>query len=206
MNSTSTKNIGKAVVSIEDPPVARFLFNNVWFSWFWLIIRILAGVPWVQAGWDKVTNPAWVGPQAGTQLAGFINNALKAPAPAHPSLTISWLQTLYTGFLQHVVLPATPFWSPVVAFGELLVGIALILGIFTGIAAFFGGFMNVNYLLAGTVSTNPILFIFATWLVMAWKTAGWLGLDHWILPLIGVPGRPGKVFAPKASEKSPQAN
>jgi thiosulfate dehydrogenase [quinone] large subunit len=79
--------------------------------------------------------------------------------------------------------------------GEMLVGIALIVGIFTGIAAFFGGFMNVNYLLAGSVSTNPILFAIATWLVLAWKTAGWWGLDRWMLPALGTPWSPGRIFS-----------
>jgi thiosulfate dehydrogenase [quinone] large subunit len=54
-------------------------------------------------------------------------------------------------------LPYAGTWSYIVAFGEVLVGIGLILGALTGIAAFFGIFMNFNYLLAGTVSTNPIL-------------------------------------------------
>lgn len=69
------------------------------------------------------------------------------------------------------------------SWGEFLVGAALILGILTGIAAFFGSLMTMNYLLAGAVSTNPILFVIATWLVLAWKTAGWWGLDRWVLPL-----------------------
>ena len=75
-----------------------------------------------------------------------------------------------------------------------MVGIALILGIFTGIVAFVGSLLNVNYLLAGSVSTNPILFIIATWLVLAWRTAGWWGLDRWVLPALGTPWRPGYVF------------
>jgi thiosulfate dehydrogenase [quinone] large subunit len=82
----------------------------------------------------------------------------------------------------------------VVTFGELLVGLALILGVFTGIAAFFGSFMNMNYLLAGSVSVNPVLLIFATLLVLAWKTAGWWGLDRWLLPALGTPWRPGYIF------------
>jgi thiosulfate dehydrogenase (quinone) large subunit len=196
MNASS-----KNIVSIEDPPIARFLFNNVWFSWFWLIVRVYTGWQWLTAGWEKVQDPTWVGAQAGTALAGFVNGALTKTTGAHPSV-----QSWYGAFLQNVVLPNTALFGGIVAFGELLVGIGLILGLFTGIAAFFGGFMNVNYLLAGTVSTNPFLFVFATWLVLAWKTAGWLGLDHWVLPLIGVPGRPGKVFAPKSTEKTPQAS
>ena len=92
----------------------------------------------------------------------------------------------------------------VVYFGELFVGVALILRTFTGIAAFFGGFMNANYLLAGALSTNPFLFVFATWLVLAWKTAGWIGMDRWVLPALGTPWRPGRVF--HASGKEAEIN
>jgi thiosulfate dehydrogenase [quinone] large subunit len=100
----------------------------------------------------------------------------------------------YAWFLQNVALPNAVAFSYMVTFGEILVGIALILGLLTGIAAFFGGFMNASYLLAGTVSTNPFLFILATWLVLAWRVAGWWGLDRWALPLLGVPGAPGTLF------------
>ena len=71
---------------------------------------------------------------------------------------------------------------------------ALILGIFVGLAAFFGGFMNMNYLLSGTVSTNPMLLAIAILLVLAWKTAGWWGLDRWLLGVLGTPWRPGYIF------------
>ena len=177
------------VRTIEDPPVARFLFGDVRLSWLWLIIRLYTGYEWLTAGYEKVISPAWVGAQSGTALTGFVNGALKQTTGAHPNV-----QAWYAAFLQNIVLPAAPVWSYIVAFGELLVGIALILGLFPGLAAFFGGFMNVNYLMAGTVSTNPFLFVFATWLVLAWKTAGWLGLDHWILPALGKFWRPSKQY------------
>jgi len=92
------------------------------------------------------------------------------------------------------VLPHTAVWSDAIAYGEILVGLGLIVGLFTGIAAFFGGLLNANYLLAGTVSTNPMLFILATWLVLAWRVAGLIGLDRFALPAVGVPGQAGKLF------------
>ncbi len=201
MSSVANQKGNRAVVVMEDGPVARFLFADVRFSWFWLIIRLYTGYEWLTAGWEKINDPTWVGGQAGTALTGFVNGALAKTTGAHPSV-----QSWYGSFLQNVVLPAAPTFSYVVAIGELLVGIALILGIFTGIAAFFGGFMNVNYLLAGTVSTNPFLFVFATWLVLAWKTAGWIGLDHWILSSLGTPWRPGKVFSSKSSSETVEAS
>jgi thiosulfate dehydrogenase [quinone] large subunit len=60
--------------------------------------------------------------------------------------------------------------------------------------------MNVNYLLAGTVSINPILFVIAILLMLAWKTAGWWGLDRWLLPALGIPWRPGVVFQLEGKE------
>jgi len=81
-----------------------------------------------------------------------------------------------------------------VAYGELLVGIALILGAFVGVAAFFGAFMNWNFMMAGTASTNPMLFAVAILLILGWKVAGYYGLDRYLLPVLGTPWRPGKVF------------
>jgi thiosulfate dehydrogenase [quinone] large subunit len=131
---------------------------------------------------------------------GFANGALAKTAGEHPDV-----QAWYGWFLQNLVIPNAKFWGYLVAVGETLVGIALILGIFTGIAAFFGALMNVNYLLAGTVSSNPILLIGEIFLILAWKTAGWWGLDRFVLPALGTPWRPGLVFRHEAEnvEKSP---
>ncbi|MCL4559681.1 MAG: hypothetical protein M1281_03575 [Chloroflexi bacterium] len=96
--------------------------------------------------------------------------------------------------MKTLVLPYPVVWGYLITIGELLVGAARVLGIFTGLAALLGSIMNVNYLLAGSISTNPLLFIFATWLVLAWRTAGWWGLDRWILPALGTPWRPGLIF------------
>lgn len=177
------------VKTIEDPPVARALFGSTAWAWLWLLLRLYVGWEWLNAGWGKIQSPAWTGSQAGTALSGFINGALGKTAGDHPDV-----QVWYAWFLQHLVLPYAGVWSYLVAWGELLVGVALILGLFTGLAAFFGSFMNANYLMAGTVSTNPLLFIIATWLVLAWKTAGWWGLDRWLLPALGTPWRPGFIF------------
>jgi thiosulfate dehydrogenase (quinone) large subunit len=178
----------KSQIQIIDPPIAQFIFSDVRMSWLWLILRLYVGYEWLTAGLAKLSNPVWFGDKAGVALTGFLNGALAKTAGDHPDV-----QGWYAGFLQNVVMPNAALWSHFVVIGEILVGVALILGIFTGLAAFFGGFMNVNYLMAGTVSTNPFLFVIATWLVLAWKTAGWLGLDRWILPRLGKFWSPSKV-------------
>ena len=115
-------------------------------------------------------NADWSRRQCGAAITGFVNGALAKTDGAQPDV-----QAWYAVFLKSVVLPNAQLWSYLVTFGEVLVGIACILALFTGIAAFFGSIMNLNYLLAGTVSTNPVLFVIATLLVLAWKYCGLVG-------------------------------
>jgi thiosulfate dehydrogenase [quinone] large subunit len=183
------KSQRREIERLEDPPVTLALFGHVRWAWIWLILRLYVGWQWLTAGWGKLNNPAWTGSDAGAAITGFVQGALAKTGSAHPDV-----QAWYAWFLQNLVLPYAKVWGYVVTMGEILVGIALILGLFTGIAAFFGSFMNMNYLLAGTVSTNPALFAIATLLVLAWKTAGWWGLDRWVLPALGTPWRPGVIF------------
>lgn|SRR5690625_3306667 len=168
-------------ILIPDNPVSSFLFNDTRSAIIWLIVRLYLGYSWLTAGWGKVTSSAWTGKDAGTAVTGFIQGAL---AKAEEGTDVAgW----YATFLENVALPQAKLFSYMVAYGEVLIGLGLIVGLFTGVAAFFGSFMNVIFLFAGTVSTNPLLFILATWLVLAWKNAGWYGLDRWALPYLGTP-------------------
>jgi thiosulfate dehydrogenase [quinone] large subunit len=174
---------------IEESPVAKFLFSNTRLAWFWLLVRIYVGWQWLEAGWAKVTSDAWVGAHAGTALTGFLNSALGKVGGAHPDV-----QSWYGSFIEHAVIPHAHTWSYFVAFGEVAVGVALILGFLTGIAAFFGLFMNLNFLLAGSVSVNPMMFTLSIGLILAWRIAGYLGVDRIVLPLLGTPWWPGRLF------------
>jgi thiosulfate dehydrogenase [quinone] large subunit len=176
-------------VQIAEPPIAQFFLADTRLAAIWLIIRVYTGYEWLIAGIAKFGNPAWTGDKAGSGIAGFVTGALQKTAGDHPSVT-GW----YASFLQGLVLPYAAIWSWAITLGEIAVGLGLIFGLLTGFAAFFGGMMNANYLLAGTISTNPLLFIFATWLVLGWRVAGYYGVDRWLLPAIGVPGQPGQVF------------
>src|SRR5579872_4145211 len=165
-----------------EPFIANWLFASPYFAWAWLLVRLYVGWQWLSAGYGKITSPLWVGAKAGVALSGFLNGSILKTTGAHPDVS-GW----YGYFLQHVVIQNVGWFSYVVAYGELLVGVALILGIFTGIAAFFGAFMNMNYLFAGTVSINPLMFLCELFLILAWRVAGWYGLDRWLLPLLGTP-------------------
>ena len=47
--------------------------------------------------------------------------------------------------------------------------------------------------LIGTASTNAMLMVVGMFIVMGWKTAGWIGLDRWLLPMVGTPWQAGKL-------------
>ncbi len=177
---------------IPEPKLSKFLFSDTKMSWVWFIIRVYVGWEWLLAGWAKINNPSWVGPQAGKPLYGFVLGSLDKTSGMHPDVS-EW----YASFLKVVVLPNVVTFSNAVAIGELLVGLALILGAFTGIAAFFGAFMNLNYLFAGTLSTNPLLLLLQLFLILAWRVAGFYGLDRFILPYLGTPWKKGKFFTKK---------
>ncbi|MFN8512703.1 MAG: hypothetical protein U0841_08965 [Chloroflexia bacterium] len=54
--------------------------------------------------------------------------------------------------------------------------------------------MNMSFMLAGSASTNPVLFFLAVALILGWQVAGYYGADRFILPIIGAPWQPGKLF------------
>lgn len=183
-------------ITITDPPIAQALFSNTRWVWLWLIIRLYMGYTWLTSGWGKLSNPAWV--QSGEALKGFWERAVAIPdAPARPLIAFDW----YRQFLLLLLDSRSYTWfAKLVVAGEILIGLAMVLGIFTGIAAFFGGFMNWNFMMAGSASVNPVLFSLAVLLVLAWKTAGWWGLDRWVLPLLGSPWQPGRLFTGAGAE------
>jgi thiosulfate dehydrogenase [quinone] large subunit len=80
------------------------------------------------------------------------------------------------------------------AIGLTLAGIALILGALTGPAAFVGGCLSIGLWDSAGVPVVTFLFAAVIWLMLAWKTAGWIGLDRWLLPLLGMPWQGGVLF------------
>ena len=82
-----------------------------------------------------------------------------------PSRTVGQQQD--AAFLQSVVVPNAGVFAYVVAFGEILIGLGLIFGCFTGAAALFGLFMNVNFMLSGVVDPNLITAVETLFLIFA---------------------------------------
>jgi thiosulfate dehydrogenase [quinone] large subunit len=136
-----------------------------------------------------VRGEGWL--DGGSALEGYWIRAIEVPEAGRPQITYDW----YRDFLQFMLERGWYDWMAwVVAWGEVIAGLALIIGLLTGLAALGAAFMNFNFLLAGTASTNPVMFALAILVVLAWKVAGRIGVDRWLLPALGTPWSPGLVI------------
>ncbi len=221
-------------IYFEEPPVARRLFASTTFAWLWLLLRLYLGWEWFVSGWAKTfggtitwkfwdwgndaysltgtANCGWIrscvvngqSVPRGSAVQGFASSAIKDSEGPHPNVAYSW----YVDFLKWVRDHGYKFLGPAVAITELVVGVLLIIGLFVGIAAFVGMVMNFSYVFAGSAGVNPLFIIISLLLIMAWRVAGWYGLDRVVLPKLGTPWQPGAVFrrkapAPEASASEP---
>lgn len=150
--------------------------NSAWARILWTILRVYVGWSWLTSGLGKITGPksaVWVGDKAGVAVTGFLQGALTKTTGAHPDV-----QWWYAWFVQHLALPNAKVFSYLVACGEVLVGIGLIVGAFTTVAILAGMLMNLNYLLAGTVSSNPVFLIEQMILLLGGAAAFYWGADR----------------------------
>ena len=153
----------------------KFL-KNKYLVPVWTILRIWLGFQWIIPATEKLKDPTWVGSQSGVAITGFLKGALAKSTGDHPSV-----QWWYAKFVENVALPNAGVFTYLVPFGEFLVGVSLILGAFTIAGLLGGAFMNLNYLLAGTTSTNPILYTAAIILIAAGANAYKIGVDQLIV-------------------------
>ena len=163
--------------SLHTPSFLKTIFNHPLAGLIWLPIRVWIGWQWLEAGLHKFESPAWM--QTGAALKGFWAGAVAIPATGSAPIHYAWYRT----FLQFLLnVQAYTWFAKLVPVGEFLVGAALILGIFTGFAAFMGGFMNWNFMMAGSASVNPMFLILSVFLVLAWKVTGYFGADYFLVP------------------------
>jgi thiosulfate dehydrogenase [quinone] large subunit len=165
--------------TLEVPSLINNIFSDKRFSILWLAVRVWLGVQWIKSGLPKWSNPAWI--ESGAALKGFWTGAIQIPAEGRPPIAYDW----YRGFIQTMLdAQAYTWFAKVIAVSEVLFGILLILGVFVGATAFFSGFLNWNFIMAGSASVNGVFFALAVLLVLAWKIAGYIGVDYFLLPRI----------------------
>ncbi len=134
-------------------------------QWPIVLLRVYTGVFFAYHGIGKLRQDDFT-----SGLAGFLSATLDASF------------AFYRPFLESVILPSKEVFAALVAWGELAIGLALILGLATRYAAFAGAFMVLNYWLAkgsGVFDgTNHDIVWFVILIVLGFIPAGKIaGLD-----------------------------
>lgn len=217
MATDSTRDGTRGPVYFSEPRWARWLFGSSAAAWIWLIARLWLGWEWLQSGWGKVfggnitaqfwnwgdpeysltgdENVGWIKGAGdvgvGDSVAGFADRAITSSEGPHPDVAYGW----YVSFLEWIRDTAHPWLGPLVSIGELTIGTLLILGLFTGIAAALGAILNFSFVFAGSAGVNPAMILVSLLLILAWRNAGWYGLDRWVLRRLGTPWQRGDLMA-----------
>ena len=144
----------------------------------WLFVRLVLGFEWLRGGWEKLGDPGWTASPVGGAVEGFLNGAIaRSTEGPHPEVP-HW----YHDLIEDLFLPNADLFAYLVVAGELLVGLALIFGVFTRLSALFGVSMNMAFLWSGVSSTNPPMLLLGLAIVLVGRRAGAYGVDGWALP------------------------
>ena len=132
----------------------------------WTAMRVWLGVMWIQAGYAKI----W-----GAEAAGFLHNhgAGVAGFAAHGTPAYSW----WGSFLHGFVVPNAGAIGVLVAVGEFAIGIALVAGLFTRVAALGSLALLFTYVMSGTASVCAFYAAIAIVILVMWRTSSWIGAD-----------------------------
>ncbi|OAS22085.1 DoxX family protein [Paenibacillus oryzisoli] len=154
----------------------KWVRENNYAALLLTIIRLYVGWEWMIAGWHKITG------DKAFDAAGYLKGAIAKPVLE--SGTTDMVYPNFVAFLQNIALPHVGWFNVLVPWGELLVGIGLLVGALTTAAIFFGLLMNFMYMFAGTISSNPWLVLLGLIIIAAGANAGKYGVDYKILPYL----------------------
>jgi thiosulfate dehydrogenase [quinone] large subunit len=132
----------------------------------WTAARVWLGIMWMEAGVAKIfgaENPAFLH-NNGAGVAGFA---------AHGTAAYSW----WGSFLHSFVVPNAGAIGVLVAFGEFAIGVGLVLGLFTRVAALASLALLFTYVMSGTASVCAFYALFSIVILATWRTSSWIGVD-----------------------------
>jgi thiosulfate dehydrogenase (quinone) large subunit len=162
--------------------MADWLYRSKSAGLLWLVVRLWLGYEWLSAGYQKLWGSEkagfWTGGGAGVK--GFATAGVAGSATGKGGASYGW----WAGFLHNFVIPNASWIAKLVTVSELAIGVLLILGLFTGAAAFAGIGLNVIYMFSGSAGVNPAYAILSIFLILAWRNAGYFGLDRFALPMV----------------------
>lgn len=135
---------------------------------FWNILRVLIGWQWLVSGYHKIGS---------FDATGFIKDSINLVSTPNAAV-LDW----YAAFLEYFVLDYISIFNFLVSWGEFLIGLGLILGLFTKVALLAAAFMNLNFMLAGATYINPILYTIEIILLMMGSATYRFGIDYFMIP------------------------
>jgi thiosulfate dehydrogenase [quinone] large subunit len=146
--------------------VVQWLVQSKIMAVGWLAMRVWVGIMWMQAGWAKLF---------GAENAYFLHNhgAGVAGFAAHGVPAYSW----WGSFLHSFVVPNAGWIGILIAVAEFAIGLALVLGLFTRLAALGSLALLFTYVMSGTASVCAFYALFAIVILATWKTSSWIGAD-----------------------------
>jgi thiosulfate dehydrogenase [quinone] large subunit len=154
---------------------SEWLFRSNYASVIWLALRIWLGYQWLNAGYQKIwgSEKAFFWNGGGAGVYGFAKSGVAANATPMGAVGYGW----WAAFLHNFVMPNAAWIAKIISLGELAIGIALILGLFTGLAALAAVSLNFTYMMTGNAGVNPLYALAGVMLALAWRNAGLIGLD-----------------------------
>lgn len=109
------------------------------------VLRVVAGLWFLKAVWTKLAVDYVFGvipyPAVSPRFVGFHPKRVAEFAAGNP---VGW----YKDFLEGIVIPHAKLFSALQAYGEVVVGLGLVLGLLVGVTAVVGLFLCLNYGLA----------------------------------------------------------
>jgi thiosulfate dehydrogenase [quinone] large subunit len=165
MMTATTEVLGEPTER-HNPQVWESIKQSKVLAVGWTAMRVWLGVMWIEAGKDKL----W-----GSENASFLHHGgagVKGFA-LHGTPAYSW----WGSFLHSFVAPNSGWIGVLVAVAEFVLGIALVAGVFTRIAALGSLALLFTYVMSGTASVCAFYALFAIVLLTMWRTASWIGVD-----------------------------
>ena len=143
----------------ENLRVANWLFRSNYASVIWLVVRLWLGYQWLNAGYQKIWGSEkmgfWYGGGAG--VFGFAKAGVAANSTPYGAVGYGW----WAAFLHNFVMPNASWIAKLISISEFAIGIGLILGLFTGVAAFAAVMLNFTYMMTGSAGVNPFYALLA---------------------------------------------
>ena len=141
-------------------------------GWLLMPLRAFLGVTFIYAALQKLANPTYLSPSNPSSVVGQMRT-LRHASPIGPLLGLSMHAPTAVGLM--------------IAFGELAVGMAVLLGLWTRLAAVGGMLLSLTFLLTVSWRTTPyyygsdIVFFFAWMVIAAFGAGNVLSVDGWLL-------------------------